>query len=214
LPALGVSCFRTGPAGFLRAYHCGVSGKVCAWCVRGRGEQECRPAAPLGRPRQRLHANSVDAEQAWFLWPDAFVFGCALQTTKVAIGRSVYLVFECSFAAYASRGQQKPPCFCPCNLTARPRTIFRMPPEALVVTCNLKWPRFSTDRLASVLQTASPNIRRDFCPFFIARTGIKESVNPPLRFDVHVESIRASQLRRKATGLQQSRVSSLGRPRS
>ena len=55
-----------------------------------------------------------------------------MQLLKKGSDAKVYLVFECSFAAYASRGQQKRSCFCPCNLTARPRTIFRMPPEALV----------------------------------------------------------------------------------
>ena len=74
---MGVS---NGAAGFLRAYHCGVLGKVCALCVRGRGEQEGRPAAALGPRRQRLHANSVDAEQAWFLLALLYVVASKLQS--------------------------------------------------------------------------------------------------------------------------------------
>ena len=131
VPALGDGRFEPARPGFF--------GRITAECLGKfvRGVSGVVANKNAGRLCRWGGRGSVFMQTVWmqsrpgFCGRTLFVLAARCRHKSSYQTLSVYLVFECSFAAYASLGQQKRPCFCPCNLTASPRTIFRMPSEAL-----------------------------------------------------------------------------------
>ena len=107
-------------------------------CLRGRGEKKAGPAAAFAPRRQRLVQNSRWQSELVFVGT-ASCGGFRVAETKLAIRRLLFTLFWLHESVSRPTLARAPQSILP---TASPRTIFRMAPEALVVICNLGWPRF------------------------------------------------------------------------